>query len=542
MLHTWRGRGLVGVAALAVAPVIYAAVPSHASHQTSLVVVGTSDVVDSNLVAAVLKPGFETAYPHITLDYVSQGSGAAISTAEAGAASALLVHAATLENQFVADGYSDEPYGRAVFYGDYVLLGPPDDPAGVLRHAHHDIVTAFQRIAAAGAAGRANFVSRGGTPGTTVKEHAIWTLTRGASTCDVSTADGSGAAPSTAGGNCTASPKDPAWYHATGLNQAPNVQNADVCNYSHGNCYVLTDRGTFQYLQSIRGIHNLHIVTRNNAESAPGGSTLLVNSFHTYAVNPAKFTTDSHVHINLAAATAFLHWLTSPAAQVAVGAYMDSRGDPPFLPDAAPAISVSAPRPVASDRMAVTGSIRDVVPGTLPLRGIHLTLLATTSGSEPTPVTTATTDSHGRFALRFRPIPSTHFMVQSPPISRIEDPTIHPVFGDLLAAASAPVAMSRPRGAVSLDQPTEQRGKVRLSGKLHPAPDGRGHLVVLAAHANRAHSSGLHRVASRSPVPGKHAYHLRVSLRPGIKWVVQVKYVDRDLIKPGRSPRREIVV
>ena len=45
-----------------------------------------------------------------------------------------------------------------------------------------NIVQAFQKIAAAGANDHANFVSRGGTPGTTVQEHAIWALTTRVST------------------------------------------------------------------------------------------------------------------------------------------------------------------------------------------------------------------------------------------------------------------------------------------------------------------------------------------------------------------------
>ena len=92
----------------------------------------------------------------------SPGSGAS----EAGTASALLVHAASLENQFVASGYSAEPFGRAIFYGDYVLLGPTSDPAGVMKSAPHDIVSAFEAIAAAGVAGKADFVSRANTSGT----------------------------------------------------------------------------------------------------------------------------------------------------------------------------------------------------------------------------------------------------------------------------------------------------------------------------------------------------------------------------------------
>ena len=47
----------------------------------------------------------------------------------------MFTHAPTLESTFVANGFSDEPFGRAIFYSDYVILGPKNDPAGVLSGA-----------------------------------------------------------------------------------------------------------------------------------------------------------------------------------------------------------------------------------------------------------------------------------------------------------------------------------------------------------------------------------------------------------------------
>lgn len=72
-----------------------------------------------------------------------------------------------------------------------MLLGPASDPAGVMTKAPHDIVTAFKDIAAAGAGGKADFVSRGDTPGTTVEVHSIWGLVGTASLtlCTVSAAN-----------------------------------------------------------------------------------------------------------------------------------------------------------------------------------------------------------------------------------------------------------------------------------------------------------------------------------------------------------------
>ena len=127
-----------------------------------------------------------------------------------------MVHAASLENQFVADGYSFEQYGRALFTNDFVLGGPNADPAGVMASGKNDIARAFADVASAGVNGggtpKATFVSRGGTPGTTVSEHGIWQLVSssglspaGLLLCTVSAANGGGETPIATGQGVTGS-------------------------------------------------------------------------------------------------------------------------------------------------------------------------------------------------------------------------------------------------------------------------------------------------------------------------------------------------
>ena len=58
-------------------------------------------------------------------------------------------------------------------------------------------------------------------------------------------------------------------------------------------CYVLTDRGTYDYLASgtdpAGTIPNLKIVTRGpQSASAPGGVDALINYFHVYIINPTQ--------------------------------------------------------------------------------------------------------------------------------------------------------------------------------------------------------------------------------------------------------------
>src|SRR6202012_5683819 len=104
--------------------------------------------------------------PQFTFKYVGVATGVAISDAESGSQgpSAMIVHAASLENQFVAGGYSyNNQYGNAIFTNDFVLAGPTGDPAGVGTNAPHNIAQAFADVATAGIAGKAQFISRGGT-------------------------------------------------------------------------------------------------------------------------------------------------------------------------------------------------------------------------------------------------------------------------------------------------------------------------------------------------------------------------------------------
>ncbi len=340
---------LARVLAIAVAALFSIALlaPAIANADTSstLTVVGTSDVSDSGLIPNVIEPMFHTAYPQFTFKYVGSATGAAIQNAESGTGgpSALIVHAASLENQFVAGGYSyDNQYGHAIFINDFVLAGPTADPAGVGTNAANNIAQAMADIATAGASSKATFLTRGGTTtasGTTVEEHKLWALLDSSGLkpsslvlCNVSTADGGGMSPisstvqSTSGQPCpdsgTVDGTDaPSWYFInSGANQAANVIATNACTdgtSGPNTCYTLTDRGTFDYLASgtdpAGSIKNLKVVTRDNSASAPGGAYELINYFHVYIISPSK----PGESVNLSAAQDFVNFLTSPQFPVA---------------------------------------------------------------------------------------------------------------------------------------------------------------------------------------------------------------------------------
>ena len=118
----------------------------------------------------------------------------------------------------------------------------------------------------------------------------------------------------------------PTWYMITGPTQGPNVVAANTCaGFPSGanSCYVLTDRGTYDYLASgtdpAGSIPNLKIVTSDDSASAPGGSVradqLLPRLHHQPGASRTSRST-------CPAAQALLNLLTSPALQSQLKTYL----------------------------------------------------------------------------------------------------------------------------------------------------------------------------------------------------------------------------
>jgi hypothetical protein len=93
------------------------------------------------------------------------GTGKALAIAERGDCDVVLVHPPEAETAFVAKGFGEAR--RPVTYEDFVLLGPPEDPAGA---RGTDAAEALRTIARMGAA----FCSRGDESGTHQKERDLW--------------------------------------------------------------------------------------------------------------------------------------------------------------------------------------------------------------------------------------------------------------------------------------------------------------------------------------------------------------------------------
>ena len=551
--------GLAVAAALLLVPGL-----ALADTSTTLTVVGTSDVSDSNLMANVIQPGFTAAFPQYTFKYVGTATGTAITNAKTGVGgpSVLIVHAASLENQFVADGYSYEAYGRAIFTNDFVLAGPSakPDPAGVLASAPHDIVAAFAAVATAGAAGNAEFASRAGSPGTTVAEHQIWQLVAalpsppaGLLLCTVSPANGGGATPIAAGQGVTASGQacpattftPPPWYYINSLTQGPNVVFANACSgapgLQAGHCYVFTDRGTYASLASSGTIPNLQIVTRDNGATAPGGATQLINYFHAYVINPAKFTGQPNIQINLPAALAFVNYLTSPAFQSQLKSYLNGSNDPPFVADASPIITAAGIPAVdpPGARVTVTGSVINAEPGFPPLANVPVTVSQLTSGL-PVPVGSGSTDANGHYSIGFAPTSSGNFQVSTGLITQIEIASLNPPFGDLLQPAASAISAMSVQGGVTITSATPTTGGIVVGGTVGPgASHAQGTVSILARP--KGSTRDFAQIGGASLAPTQTTFSITAALAPGT-WQVEAIFRDPTQVIGGTSTPVDVTV
>jgi len=245
----------------------------------SILLQSTTSTANSGLYDYIL-PLF-TAKTGITVNVVAVGTGQAIKNAQNGDGDVLFVHAKSAEEKFVEDGYGVERFD--VMYNDFIIVGPPSDPAGVA--GMKDAPAALAKIAAA----RAAFASRADNSGTHKKEMELWK--------DV------GVDPTAASGD---------WYRETGSGMGATLNTAVGMG-----AYTISDRATW-------------ISFGNKADYAilVEGDPNLFNQYGVILVNPAKYP-----NVSAAEGQAFIDWILGSEGQAAIASYRLD-GQQLFFPNA----------------------------------------------------------------------------------------------------------------------------------------------------------------------------------------------------------------
>jgi tungstate transport system substrate-binding protein len=272
----WVGGVLALVAAVLVAcgGTDQAAAPSA---ERSLILATTTSTQDSGLLDELL-PVF-TAEAGWQVKPLAVGSGQAIELGRRGEADVLLVHSPEAELEFVAEG--DAGQRRLVMHNDFVLVGPPADPAGI---RGVPAAQAMGKIAAA----ESGFVSRGDESGTHAREKQLWQQNQIVPTGR--------------------------WYRSTGQGMGATLRVA-----SDTSAYTLTDRATYLSQKA-----NLSL------EVLSEGDRALLNIYHVI-----EMTKRAGDRVQPDGAKAFADWIVGSRAQRMIGGFGTKEGGQPlFVPDA----------------------------------------------------------------------------------------------------------------------------------------------------------------------------------------------------------------
>lgn len=250
---------------------VLTALPARADERLRM---STTTSTENSGLLSVLLPPFEKKFG-CKVDVVAVGTGKALKLGEAGDVDVVFVHARSLEDKFVANGFGVNR--QDVMYNDFVLLGPSDDPAGVSKS--NSAPDAFRAIASKGSP----FISRGDESGTHQKEKEVWTS--------------AGIAP---GGS---------WYIEAGQGMGEVIMMA-----TQKRGYTLSDRGTYIAFRKKTDL----VVLRQ-------GDKNLWNPYGIIAVNPKK-----HAHARHDLAMKLIDFVTGPEGQSIIAGFKVD-GEPLFF-------------------------------------------------------------------------------------------------------------------------------------------------------------------------------------------------------------------
>lgn len=214
--------------------------------------------IDAGIVG-VLEDQFEKE-TGIRVRHVGAGTGAALDIAKKCNIDLVMVHAKSLEEKFIADGFGTQRI--PLMYNDFVIVGPAADPAGI--KGIKSATDALKKIMDS----KALFISRGDKSGTHVAEMELW--------------------------NKASNKPEGSWYV---VYEKGSEGNAPTLRYTdQKEAYTVIDRATYL---SLKDQIKLTILVE--------GDEALLNFISVIPVNPAKCS-----KVNVKDTKTFVKWLTSP--------------------------------------------------------------------------------------------------------------------------------------------------------------------------------------------------------------------------------------
>jgi tungstate transport system substrate-binding protein len=251
--------------AVMVSLLVLTSVNSQAAEKSLMMATTTS--TDNTGLLDYLIPHFTTE-TGIEMKWTATGTGKALKLGSKCDVDVLLVHAPGAEAKFIDQGFGKDR--REIMYNDFVIIGPPNDPAGV---EGKSVAQALDTIRDAGAA----FASRGDNSGTNKKEKILWKQTG------------------------KALPEKETWYIQTGQGMLATI---NICE--ERNAYTMTDRGTYIKYQSQKGGNAPLTVLVE-------GDSILLNQYSVLTLNP-----ENCPNAKYDLAMVFSNWMAGERAQTLI--------------------------------------------------------------------------------------------------------------------------------------------------------------------------------------------------------------------------------
>ncbi len=257
----------------------------------TLIVSSTTSLYETGVENDAIKPAFQAKYPWITLNFLAQGTGAAIQTAMRGDADMIMVHDPAQESTFMSNGYGVNR--KIIAYNFFIIVGPTNDPAGINGLAPLDALKKIYQLSTTSTP--AIWVSRGDGSGTNSKEKALWAA---------------------AGINWTQIRTQTSWYKETGQGMTATLV---VANYF--GCYTITDTASYLTNTDAKNI-NMKVVVQAQKD--------LLNVYSVIADNPLNPNLTS-THFD--ASMLFIQYMVSDEGQQLLANYgLSNFGQALFAP------------------------------------------------------------------------------------------------------------------------------------------------------------------------------------------------------------------
>jgi tungstate transport system substrate-binding protein len=287
--------------------------PTPTPSPTTLTVSTTTSLHDTGLEdngTGNIKDAFQAKYPWITVNFLAQGTGAAIQTAQRGDADMILAHSPSQEATFLSGGYGVDR--KIIAYNFFIIVGPANDPAGIsgMTNVSQALINLYK---AAQTNSQVQWFTRNDGSGTATAEVNLWKA---------------------AGYTYSTLVQNTTWFHSTGSGMGQTLLIADNGIGGGAQGYCLSDTGTYLAYSSPSSIQPITLKIEIQAQQA------LLNVYSAIIDNPQNVNLTS---INFNAAMLFVNYLVSDEGQQLIANYgVSTYGQQLFAPFV-PLVSGTAP-------------------------------------------------------------------------------------------------------------------------------------------------------------------------------------------------------